>query len=54
MCSWIALFTNSMIQYICCQFSYIVCFSYIASEKLSKEVERRKVVTEINKRLREL
>jgi len=34
---------------MCCQFSHIVCFLCIASEKLFKELERRKVVTKINK-----
>jgi len=35
---------------MCCRFSYIVCFLRNANEKLSKEVEWRKVVTKINKR----
>jgi len=35
---------------MCCRFSYIVCFWCNASEKLSKEVEWRKIVTKTNKR----
>lgn len=39
-----------MLQCMRCRFSYIVCFLRNASEKLSKEVEWRKVVTKTNKR----